>query len=52
MLRILPQTFYEDPNIHKILVDGLSCAVHKKLEVAVYGKEGYIFTHAITMVLQ
>ncbi|HMQ50357.1 MAG TPA: helix-turn-helix transcriptional regulator [Saprospiraceae bacterium] len=52
MLRTLPQTFYEDPNIHKILVDGLSCAVHKKLEAAVYGKEGYISTHAITMILQ
>lgn len=52
MVRLLPQRFYEDPNIRKVLVDGLSCAVYKKLDTATYGKEGYVSTHAITMVMQ
>ncbi len=52
MLKILPQLFYQTPEIRKILVDGLSCIVHKKLEEPVLHKEGYVSTHAITLVLQ
>lgn len=52
MLRILPQKFYEDPAIRKILVDGLSCVIHKKLDEPAIGKEGFLSTHAITMVLR
>jgi AraC-like DNA-binding protein len=52
MLRILPQKFYEDPSIRKILVDGLSCVIHKKLDEPAIGKEGFLSTHAITMVLR
>ena len=52
MLRILPQLFYEDPKITKVLVDGLSCVVHKKLREPVLGKEGYVSAHAITLILK
>ena len=52
MLKILPQLFYESPDIKKILVDGLSCAVYKKMEQPVWHKEGYVSTHAITLVLK
>lgn len=52
MLKILPQLFYQTPEIKKILVDGLSCIVHKKLEEPVLHKEGYVSTHAITLVLK
>lgn len=52
MLRILPQKLYEDPVIRKILVDGHSCIIHKVLDEPVLGKEGYLSTHALTMVLQ
>jgi AraC-like DNA-binding protein len=51
MLKILPQLFYENPDIKKILVDGLSCAVYKKIESPVWHKEGYVSAHAITIVL-
>lgn len=51
MLRILPQKFYEDPSIRKLLVDGLSCAIHKNLDAPVLGKEGFLSAHAITLVL-
>jgi len=52
MLRILPQKLYADPVIRKILVDGHSCIIHKVLAEPVLGKEGYLSTHALTMVLQ
>jgi AraC family transcriptional regulator, exoenzyme S synthesis regulatory protein ExsA len=51
MLRILPQKFYDDPSIHKILVDGHACIVHKVIEQTVLGKEGFLSTHAINFVL-
>lgn len=51
MMRVLPQLFYETPEYKKILVDGLSCIVHKKLDNAVWQKEGYVSAHAITLVL-
>jgi AraC family transcriptional regulator, exoenzyme S synthesis regulatory protein ExsA len=50
MLKILPQLFYQSPNVTKVLVDGLSCVIHKRMENQVFHKEGYISTHAITMV--
>jgi AraC-like DNA-binding protein len=52
MVKILPQLFYETPDIQKILVDGLSCVVHKTIDQAVWHKEGYVSTHAITMVMK
>jgi AraC family transcriptional regulator, exoenzyme S synthesis regulatory protein ExsA len=52
MMRILPQLFYQSPEVTKIFVDGLSCIVHKELGEAVWHKEGYVSTHAITLVLK
>lgn len=52
MLRILPQKLYEDPAMRKILVDGHSGIIHKKLDEPVLRKEGYLSTHVLTMVLQ
>jgi AraC-like DNA-binding protein len=40
------------PDVTKIFVDGLSCIVHKELNEAVWHKEGYVSTHAITLVLK
>src|SRR5688572_3796718 len=51
MMRILPQLFYQTPEVDKILVDGLSCIVHKVLHEQVLHKEGYVSAHAITLVL-
>lgn len=52
MVKILPQLFYETPAIKKILVDGLSCIVYKKLDQPVWHKEGYVSTPAIMLVLK
>jgi hypothetical protein len=51
MMRVLPQLFYQTPEVDKILVDGLSCIVHKVIHEPVWHKEGYVSTHAITLVL-
>jgi AraC family transcriptional regulator, exoenzyme S synthesis regulatory protein ExsA len=52
MLKILPQSSYQDSKITKVLVDGLSCIVHKQLGEPVLQKEGYVSTDAITPVLK
>lgn len=52
MLKILPQLFYQTPEVDKVLVDGLSCVIHKVLHKPVLQKEGYVSTHAITLVLK
>lgn len=51
MMRVLPQLFYQTPEVDKILVDGLSCIIHKVIHEPVWHKEGYVSTHAITLVL-
>lgn len=52
MLKILPQLFYESPDIQKILVDGSSCIIYKKMNQPVMHREGYVSAHAITLVLK
>src|SRR5690606_30929265 len=52
MLKILPQQFYQNPDIQKILVDGLSCMIYKNLKEPVFQKEGYVSAHALTIVLK
>jgi AraC family transcriptional regulator, exoenzyme S synthesis regulatory protein ExsA len=52
MVKILPQLFYQTPSVDKILVDGLSCIIHKVITTPVLNKEGYVSAHAITLVLK
>lgn len=49
-MRILPQLFYQTPEVKKILVDGLSCVIYKEIKGPVYHKEGYVSTHALIVV--
>jgi AraC-like DNA-binding protein len=51
-MKVLPQSFYERKEITKVLVDGLSCVIYKEMNENVSMKEGYVSTHAITLVLQ
>jgi AraC family transcriptional regulator, exoenzyme S synthesis regulatory protein ExsA len=52
MLKILPQSFYQNEAVKTVLADGLSCVIHKIMDSQVTQKEGYVSTHAITLVLQ
>ncbi|HMQ87163.1 MAG TPA: AraC family transcriptional regulator [Flavilitoribacter sp.] len=51
MMKILPQSFFENPQVGKVLVDGLSCVIHKAFYQVDVQKEGYVSTHAMTLVL-
>src|SRR5687768_12152253 len=52
MIRILPQAMYERDDIHKILRDGQSCVLYKEIGETTLHKEGFVSTHALTLVLQ
>lgn len=52
MIRVLPQAMYERDDIHKILRDGQSCVLYKEIGETTLHKEGFVSTHALTLVLQ
>jgi AraC family transcriptional regulator, exoenzyme S synthesis regulatory protein ExsA len=52
MVKVLPQAMYENNSILKILRDGQSCVLYKEIAEATFHKEGYLSTHAITLVLR
>jgi AraC-like DNA-binding protein len=52
MMRVLPQALYENNAIEKILRDGQSCVLYKECKQDTIHKEGYVSTHALTMVLK
>lgn len=43
---------YENNAIHKILRDGQSCVLYKEIGQTTLHKEGYVSTHALTMILK
>lgn len=50
MVRILPQHFFENPDVKTLLADGHACILHKQLSRSVRGKEGFVSEHGITFV--
>lgn len=50
-MRVLPQALYENSSIEKILRDGQSSVLYKEIGQDNLHKEGYVSTHAITLVL-
>lgn len=51
-MKTVPQAFYESPAIQKLLVDGLSAVIYKKVTTADIHNERYLAAHAITLVLK
>lgn len=51
-MKVLPQSFFESDKFVKVLRDGLSCVVYKEIQETTIHKEGYVSTHALTLVLQ
>jgi AraC-like DNA-binding protein len=52
MMKVLPQSFFENSHFIKVLRDGLSCVIYKEIDQTILRKEGYVSTHALTLVLQ
>ncbi len=50
-MKVVPQVFYKHPNIEKILVDGLSCIITKKVRQSALQNERYVASHALTLVI-
>ncbi len=51
-MKVVPQAFYENPNIRKILADGLSCVIQKRVDSPDLNNERYASAHALTVVLR
>jgi AraC-like DNA-binding protein len=52
MMRVLPQSFFESNEVQKVLRDGLSGVIFKQVDSTTLNKEGYVSTHAVTLVLK
>jgi AraC-like DNA-binding protein len=52
MMKVLPQSFFENNHFVKVLRDGLSCVIYKEINPTPLQKEGYVSTHALTLVLK
>ncbi|GAA4273052.1 AraC family transcriptional regulator [Aquimarina gracilis] len=50
-MKVVPQVFYKHPNIEKVLVDGLSCVILKRVQQTDLQNERYLAAHALTLVL-
>ncbi|MHA7056400.1 helix-turn-helix domain-containing protein [Aquimarina sp. M1] len=50
-MKIVPQVFYQHPKIEKVLKDGLSCVLLKKVQQADLQNQRYLASHALTLVL-
>lgn len=50
-MRIVPQAFYQNPSVSKILVDELCAVIHKKVSTVDLNNERFLASHAITIVL-
>ena len=51
-MKVVPQVFYNHSKIEKILVDGLSSVIFKKVNTADTQNERYLSSHALTLVLE
>ena len=50
-MKVVPQGFYNNPGIEKIMVDGLCSIIYKSVEQIDSHNERYLSAHALTLVL-
>ncbi len=50
-MKVVPSAFYQHPKIEKILVDGLSSVIFKRVTEADLQNQRYLSAHAVTLVL-
>ena len=51
-MKVVPQAFYENTSVRKIMADGLSSVIHKRVSAPDLSNERYASTHAITVVIR
>ena len=50
-MKVVPQSFYQNEKIQKILVNGLSSIIYKKVAAPSLQNERYVSAHALTVVM-
>ncbi len=50
-MRVVPQGFYSNPGLQKIMVDGLCSVIYKSVDQVDSHNERYLSSHALTLVL-
>lgn len=51
-MKVLPQSLFESNAFVKVLRDELSCVIYKEIRETTLQNEGYVSTHALTLVLR
>lgn len=51
-MKVVPHAFYMHPDIEKILIDGDSSIIYKKVNASDVQNQRYLSSHALTLVLQ
>ena len=51
-MKIVPHLLYTHKNVNKIMVDGLSCIVHKTIDTIDTDTDHYVASHVISIVLK
>jgi len=51
-MKVVPHAFYQNATVQKILVDGLSCILEKKVDHSDVQNQRYLASHALTLVLE
>lgn len=51
-MKVVPQLLYQHKNVRKIMIDGLSCIVHKTMDTIDTNTDHYVASHVISIVLK
>lgn len=51
-MKIVPQLLYKHKNVRKIMVDGLSCIVHKTIDTIDTNTDHFLASHVLSVVLK
>ncbi|GGF13338.1 helix-turn-helix domain-containing protein [Flavobacterium limi] len=51
-MKVVPQLLYQHKNVRKIMVDGLSCIVHKTMDTIDLNTDHYVSSHVLSVVLK
>lgn len=51
-MKVVPQLLYQHKKVRKIMVDGLSCIVHKTIDTIDVNTDHYVSSHVLSVVLK
>lgn len=51
-MKVVPQLLYQHKKVRKIMVDGLSCIIHKSIDTIDINTDHYVSSHVLSVVLK